>query len=88
MQLIISGLDVSEYIQQSGFSESYEKVYDTNNAFTAADGTEIKRLSGVRKKFNVTLGNVPVNVKNMLRSRSRYGYISCTVGEEVITCMV
>lgn len=44
MQLIISGLDVSEYIQQSGFSESYEKVYDTANSFTAADGTEIKRL--------------------------------------------
>ncbi|MCM1577491.1 MAG: hypothetical protein NC078_01665 [Ruminococcus sp.] len=88
MKVVISGLDVSEYIQQSGFSESYEKVYDTNNAFTAADGTEIKSLSGVRKKFNITLGSVPVNVKNMLRSRSGYGYIPCTVGEEIITCTV
>lgn len=88
MQLIISGLDVSEYIQQSGFSESYEKVYDTANSFTAADGTEIKRLSGVRKKYNITLGFVPVNIKNMLRSRSGFGWLSCTVGTDAITCSV
>lgn len=81
MQLIIGGVDVGAYIQQSGISESYEKVYDTGNQFTAADGTEIKRCLGVRKSYSVSLDKVPLKTKNMLRSRSRYGYISCTVGE-------
>lgn len=81
MQLVISGLDVGKYIQPSGFSESSEKVYDTAHQFTTADGVEIKRCRGVRKSYNISLDQVPMNVKNMLRSRSRYGYISCTVGE-------
>ena len=82
MQLIIGGVDVSAYIQQSGISESYEKVYDTSNQFTAADGTEIKRCLGVRKSYSISLDKVPLKTKNMLRSRSRYGYIICTVGED------
>lgn len=81
MQLVISGLDVGKYIQPSGFSESSEKVYDTAHQFTTADGVEVKRCRGVRKSYNISLDQVPMNVKNMLRSRSRYGYISCTVGE-------
>lgn len=60
MKLIISGADVGAYIQQSGISESYEKVYDTSNQFTAADGTEIKHCLGVRKSFSVSLDKVPV----------------------------
>ena len=82
MKLIIRDLDVSQYIQNSGFSESLQKVYDTNNAFTASDGTEINPCLGVRKSYNISLNNVPLNVKNMLRSRSRYGYISCTIGDQ------
>lgn len=81
MRLVISGLDVGKYIQPSGFSENTEKVYDTAHQFTTADGVEIKRCRGVRKSYSISLDQVPMNVKNMLRSRSRYGYISCTVGE-------
>lgn len=88
MQLIVGGANVGAYIQQSGISESYEKVYDTSNQFTAADGTEIKRCIGVRKSYSVSLDKVPVNVKNMLRSRSRYGYISCIVGAETAHFLV
>lgn len=83
MQLIIYNLDVSQYVQVSGFSESTEKVYDTANQFTTAEGMEIRPCRGVRKKYNVNLNNVPLNVKNMLRSRSRYGYVSCTVGSDI-----
>lgn len=82
MTLIISGLDVGMYIQASGLSENYEKVYDTSNQFTTANGQEIRRCRGVGKKYSVTLSHVPLNVKNMLRSRSRYGYISCTVDSD------
>lgn len=81
MQLVISGLDVGKYIQPSGFSESSEKVYDTAHQFTTSEGVEIKRCRGVRKSYSISLDQVPMNVKNMLRSRSQYGYISCTVGE-------
>lgn len=80
MKLIIGGLDVSEYFQQSGIAENMEKVYDSANQFTTADGRDIRFCLGVRKSYSIKLGNVPLNVKNMLRSRSRYGYISCTVG--------
>lgn len=80
MNIVISGLNVGEYVSQSGVSESSDKVYDTAHQFTASDGVEIKRCRGVRKIYNISLDNVPLNVKNMLRSRSSYGYISCTVG--------
>ena len=79
MNLVISNLAVGEYVGQSGFSESYEKVYDSAHQFTTSEGVEIKRCRGVRKVYNISLDQVPLNVKNMLRSRSRYGYISCTV---------
>ena len=79
MNLVISNLAVGEYVGQSGVSENYEKVYDSNHQFTTSEGVEIKRCRGVRKVYNISLDNVPLNVKNMLRSRSRYGYISCTV---------
>ena len=82
MQLIISGLDVSKYIQQNGFSIQKAKEYDTSNQFTAADGTEIKRCIGVKTNYSISLGNVPLNIKNLLRSRSRYGYLSCTIGTD------
>lgn len=88
MILVIGKVDVGKYIQQSGISESYSKVYDIANQFTAADGTEIKRCLGAQKSYDISLGNVPVNVKNQLRSRSRYGYIECTVGEETASYMI
>ena len=68
MQLSIGGIEVGSYIQ--GYSEEIEKVYDTANSFIASDGTEHKKCSGSRKKISLSLGNVPVAVKNQLKVKS------------------
>jgi len=68
MQLSIGGIEVGSYIQD--YSEEIEKVYDTANSFIASDGTEHKKCSGSRKKISLSLGNVPVAVKNQLKVKS------------------
>lgn len=82
MNIIVGSVNVSAYITQGGISESFAKIYDTSNAFTAADGTEYKKELGVRCAVSVSLENVPENVKNQLRTRSRYDSVTCTVGTE------
>ncbi|MGN0667281.1 MAG: hypothetical protein ACI4KF_12240 [Huintestinicola sp.] len=74
MQMTIGGVSVDPYIQS--YSETIEKVYDTTNAFIAADGTEHKKCQGTRKKLSVTLGNVPANIKNQLKVKSSLSQIT------------
>ncbi len=84
MQISIDNVSVSEYVQS--YSETIEKVYDTANSFIASDGTEYKKCKGTRKKISISLGNVPVKVKNILKVKSSLSQVTANVTGTSIAC--
>jgi len=84
MQITIDKIAVSEYVQS--YSETIEKVYDTANSFIASDGTEHKKCKGSRKKISISLGNVPVRVKNLLKVKSSLSQVTANIAGNSFAC--
>lgn len=84
MQITIDKIAVSEYVQS--YSETIEKVYDTANSFIASDGTEHKKCKGSRKKISLSLGNVPVRVKNLLKVKSSLSQVTANIAGNSFVC--
>lgn len=84
MQITIDKIAVSEYVQS--YSETIEKVYDTANSFIASDGTEHKKCKGSRKKISLSLGNVPVKVKNLLKVKSSLSQVTANIAGNSFAC--
>nr|DAT70049.1 MAG TPA: hypothetical protein [Caudoviricetes sp.] len=84
MQITIDKIAVSEYVQS--YSETIEKVYDTANSFIASDGTEHKKCKGSRKKISLSLGNVPVRVKNLLKVKSSLPQVIADIAGNSVAC--
>ena len=84
MQITIDKIAVSEYVQS--YSETIEKVYDTANSFIASDGTEYKKCKGSRKKISLSLGNVPVRVKNLLKVKSSLSQVTANIAGNSFVC--
>lgn len=84
MQITIDKIAVSEYVQS--YTETIDKVYDTANSFIASDGTEHKKCKGSRKKISLSLGNVPVRVKNLLKVKSSLSQVTANIAGNSFAC--
>lgn len=74
MSVIISNIDITQYVKQGGISESTQKVYSEGFIW----GIEANRSKGAHYVYSVS-AQMPTEIKNTIAELIPKDYIKCNV---------